>query len=222
MDKKTSASGPDGEAISTLGLDVVLAALRRDLIASRKATVEEGAYGLGVAQAQVELNITVTETSSKGAHGGVEVKVVSFGGQREKITQDQRVHRIALTLVPVPPAPEETDLIPVREEADLLSGLSVGPVVLARPDLQHRRAALELGRSGTSRTGFAVAESVRRALREEAAAAMEEVLTESGGHKGKAAAGKTAAGKTSRARTAGAGTAGKKTASPGSRASKAR
>lgn len=217
MDKKTSAPGPDGEAVSTLGLDVVLAALRRDLIASRQATVEEGAYGLGVAQAQVELNITVAETSSKGGHGGVEVKVVSFGGRREKITQDQRVHRIALTLVPVPPAPEETDLIPVREEADLLSGLSDGPVVLARPDLQHRRAALELGRSGASRTGFAVAESVRRALREEAAAAMEEVLAESGGHKGKAAAGKT-----SRARTAGAGTAGKKTASAGSRASKAR
>jgi hypothetical protein len=95
--------GPDDGAAADegpgLGLDQVLAALRRDLVAARDEAQGEG-YGLGVSEVEVELSVEVSRSVEGKASGGVKWFVlsgdVSGGGSRDR----SQAHRIKLTLRP--------------------------------------------------------------------------------------------------------------------------
>jgi hypothetical protein len=95
------------DADEGLGLDEVLAALRRDLVAARGRRGE--GYGLGVREVEIELAVEVRRR--REAQGSVGVKWfvlsgdVSGGGERERTD----THRIRLTLGPVLPATEDAD-----------------------------------------------------------------------------------------------------------------
>ena len=84
-----------------LGLDEVLLALRRDLVAARGRHGE--VYGLGVREVEIELAVEVRR--SREAQGSVGAKWfvlsgdVSGRGERER----SDTHRIRLTLGPVAP-----------------------------------------------------------------------------------------------------------------------
>ena len=82
-----------------LGLDEVLLALRRDLVAARGRR-DEG-YGLGVREVEIELAVEVRRRrdakGSVGAKWFVLSGEVSGGGERERTD----THRIRLTLGPV-------------------------------------------------------------------------------------------------------------------------
>lgn len=82
-----------------LGLDQVLAALRRDLVAARDEAHGEG-YGLAVSEVEVELSVEVSRSVEGKASGGVKWFVlsgdVSGGGSRDR----SQAHRIKLTLRP--------------------------------------------------------------------------------------------------------------------------
>lgn len=88
-----------------LGLDEVLLALRRDLVAARGRRGE--GYGLGVREVEIELAVEVRR--SREAQGSVGAKWfvlsgdVSGRGERERTD----THRIRLTLGPVLPAADE-------------------------------------------------------------------------------------------------------------------
>ncbi|GAA4881406.1 trypco2 family protein [Actinomycetospora straminea] len=102
-----SATGEDQEQDQGLGLDEVLLALRRDLVAARGRRGE--GYGLGVREVEIELAVEVRRRreaeGSVGAKWFVLSGDVSGRGERER----SDTHRIRLTLGPVLPDAEERD-----------------------------------------------------------------------------------------------------------------
>jgi len=90
-----------------LGLDEVLLALRRDLVAARGRR-DEG-YGLGVREVEIELAVEVRRRrDAKGTVGAkwfVLSGEVSGSGERERTD----THRIRLTLGPVLPDADERE-----------------------------------------------------------------------------------------------------------------
>ncbi|WP_133251886.1 trypco2 family protein [Actinomycetospora cinnamomea] len=129
--------GPVGED-EGLGLDEVLLALRRDLVAARGRRGE--GYGLGVREVEIELAVEVRRRreaqGSVGAKWFVLSGDVSGGGERERTD----THRIRLTLGPVlPSAADGADADPPPGNDDPAGGETaagvVGPAIAgALPD----------------------------------------------------------------------------------------
>jgi hypothetical protein len=85
----------------TFGLDKVLDALRNDLLSAQKKA-SAGNVGLTIKDAEVEIAFTVE--SKGGGQGEVNLKVfgVGLGGGLSKERSDSSVHRLKLTLAPLP------------------------------------------------------------------------------------------------------------------------
>jgi Trypsin-co-occurring domain 2 len=90
-----------------LGLDEVLLALRRDLVAARGRRGE--GYGLGVREVEIELAVEVRR--SREAQGSVGAKWFVLSGDASGRGSRERTdtHRIRLTLGPVLPGAEEAE-----------------------------------------------------------------------------------------------------------------
>jgi hypothetical protein len=115
-----------------LGLDEVLLALRRDLVAARGRG--DGGYGLGVREVEIELAVEVRR--SREAQGSVGAKWfvlsgdVSGRGERERTD----THRITLTLGPVLPVGEDAGEADDGAGGETAAGV-VGPAIAgALPD----------------------------------------------------------------------------------------
>ncbi|HSK59389.1 MAG TPA: trypco2 family protein [Actinomycetospora sp.] len=115
-----------------LGLDEVLLALRRDLVAARGRG--DGGYGLGVREVEIELAVEVRR--SREAQGSVGAKWfvlsgdVSGRGERERTD----THRITLTLGPVLPVGEGAGEADDDTGGETAAGV-VGPAIAgALPD----------------------------------------------------------------------------------------
>jgi len=121
------------DADEGLGLDEVLLALRRDLVAARGRRGE--GYGLGVREVEIELAVEVRRRreaeGSVGAKWFVLSGDVSGRGERER----NDTHRIKLTLGPVLP---DTGADPrgADDDGDVETGAGVvGPAIAgALPD----------------------------------------------------------------------------------------
>jgi hypothetical protein len=85
----------------TFGLDKVLEALRHDLLAAQRGASAEN-VGLAIKETEVELSFTV-EAKAEGG-GKLELKVfgIGLGGGGSKAKSDSSVHRIKITLTPLP------------------------------------------------------------------------------------------------------------------------
>ena len=85
----------------TFGLDKVLDALRNDLLAAQEKAAAKNA-GLTIKDAEVEIAFTVE--SKRGGKGEVNLKVfgVGLGGGLSKHSSDSSVHRLKITLTPLP------------------------------------------------------------------------------------------------------------------------
>jgi hypothetical protein len=110
-----------------LGLDEVLLALRRDLVAARGRRGE--GYGLGVREVEIELAVEVRRRreaeGSLGAKWFVLSGDVSASGERER----SRTHRIRLTLGPVLPDAEERESGDDTETGGETAAGVVGPAI---------------------------------------------------------------------------------------------
>ncbi|GGU44536.1 trypco2 family protein [Streptomyces violascens] len=82
----------------TFGLDEVLQALSADLKAAHYFGIKHGTFGLGVAEAEVSLSVTVT----KDKRGDLKISVITFGGELNRGQSEGTVHHINLRLVPLP------------------------------------------------------------------------------------------------------------------------
>ena len=110
MDQLDRSQEPEAKGQSsnddanTLGLDEVIGALSRDLKRAQRDAAEEGAFGLYLSEAIVELQFTVERTRTNEGKAGVNFKVfgVGFGadGSIGSGSSDERMQRITLTLVP--------------------------------------------------------------------------------------------------------------------------
>jgi hypothetical protein len=120
---ETDAVSEDEEG---LGLDEVLLALRRDLVAARGRRSE--GYGLGVREVEIELAVEVRRRreaeGSVGAKWFVLSGDVSAAGERERT----RTHRIRLTLGPVLPDADEREHADDAEGGETAAGV-VGPAI---------------------------------------------------------------------------------------------
>jgi hypothetical protein len=115
-----------------LGLDEVLLALRRDLVAARGRRGE--GYGLGVREVEIELAVEVRRRreaeGSVGAKWFVLSGDVSGRGERER----SDTHRIRLTLGPVLPDADEREADGGDTGGETAAGV-VGPAIAgALPD----------------------------------------------------------------------------------------
>jgi hypothetical protein len=120
-------TGDEGQADEGLGLDEVLLALRRDLVAARGRRGE--GYGLGVREVEIELAVEVRRrreaAGSVGAKWFVLSGDVSGRGERER----SDTHRIKLTLGPVLPDAEERDPGGETETGGETAAGVVGPAI---------------------------------------------------------------------------------------------
>lgn len=126
-------TGEGTEADEGLGLDEVLLALRRDLVAARGRRGE--GYGLGVREVEIELAVEVRRRREAGGSVGAKWFVLSgdVAGRGERERTD--THRIRLTLGPVLP---ETDVGQDEAGADAATGAEtaagvVGPAIAGTP-----------------------------------------------------------------------------------------
>ena len=87
----------------SFGLDRVLEALRRDLLAAQRSATSASA-GLMIKDAEVELAFTVEAKAGGGGEINLKVFGVGVGGGLDRERSDSSVHRIKLTLVPLPGA----------------------------------------------------------------------------------------------------------------------
>jgi hypothetical protein len=85
----------------TFGLDSVLEALRSDLLAAQRGA-SSGNVGLTIKDAEVELAFTVEAKAGGGGQVNLKVFGVGLGGGLSKERSDSSVHRIKITLVPLP------------------------------------------------------------------------------------------------------------------------
>ncbi|WP_405681252.1 hypothetical protein OG239_00070 [Streptomyces sp. NBC_00868] len=83
----------------TIGLDLVLAALRSDLTAAREAA-REHPLGLGIMAAEVELAVTVQREGKGKAKAMVLLPWGTASGELEGSLARQSVNKITLHLVP--------------------------------------------------------------------------------------------------------------------------
>jgi Trypsin-co-occurring domain 2 len=118
-----------------LGLDEVLLALRRDLVAARGRRGE--GYGLGVREVEIELAVEVRRRreaeGSVGAKWFVLSGDVSGRGERER----SDTHRIKLTLGPVLPDAGADPQTADDDGVETAAGV-VGPAIAgALPDDAH-------------------------------------------------------------------------------------
>lgn len=127
-----SDTGEGTEADEGLGLDEVLLALRRDLVAARGRRGE--GYGLGVREVEIELAVEVRRRREAGGSVGAKWFVLSgdVSGRGERQRTD--THRIRLTLGPVLPDAEVGRDEPGAEApgAETAAGV-VGPAIAATP-----------------------------------------------------------------------------------------
>lgn len=106
--QRTSDSQADSQAqnVDGFGLNEVLAALGRDLKSARETTAQSnGAFGLALKEAEVELALTVTEDHNVEGDGKLRFMILPWlgldaGGEASVAKGDARVHRIKLTLSP--------------------------------------------------------------------------------------------------------------------------
>jgi Trypsin-co-occurring domain 2 len=111
-----SASGHLGKTDSvdqatspgSLGLAEVLAALGADLVKARSEAVKGSAFGLYVSQAELELQFTVSSTTTASGEAGVKFHVVTLGGSGSHEWAKEQVQRIQLTLVTTDPTAKDT------------------------------------------------------------------------------------------------------------------
>lgn len=91
----------DGADQPTFGLDKVLEALRNDLLAAQVAATGENA-GLTIKETEVELAFTVEARTGGGGSVNLKVFGVGIGGGASKDRSDSSVHRVKITLAPLP------------------------------------------------------------------------------------------------------------------------
>ncbi|GLZ44820.1 hypothetical protein Acsp06_10050 [Actinomycetospora sp. NBRC 106375] len=96
-DGAAAGSEPD----EGLGLDEVLLALRRDLVAARGRRGE--GYGLGVREVEIELAVEVRRRREAGGSVGAKWFVLSGDASARGERESTDTHRIRLTLGPVLP-----------------------------------------------------------------------------------------------------------------------
>lgn len=92
---KNKAAQPD-----TVRFSDVLASLSSDLVAARDAAAHGDSYGLGVAEAEIELTLGACEDTQGSAGGGVKLYVFTLGADARKKSQKESLQRVKLTLRP--------------------------------------------------------------------------------------------------------------------------
>lgn len=85
----------------TFGLDKVLDALRNDLLAAQ-LRASSANLGLAIKDAEVEISFTVEAKASGGGQVNLKVFGVGLGAGLCKDRSDSSVHRLKLTLTPLP------------------------------------------------------------------------------------------------------------------------
>ncbi|WP_406182968.1 trypco2 family protein [Streptomyces canus] len=107
----------------TFGLDQVLGALSRDLRAAQSHATEKGAYGLGVAEANVKFSVTVTQEKKRGGGFFLKFNVLGAGVRAEQTESNSSVHTIELKLIPLTQNVEEVAQVLPFSELGGTSGL---------------------------------------------------------------------------------------------------
>ncbi len=102
MSQHTETSDDD----NTFGLDDVINTLTSDLKKASEKAAADGPFGLYLGSAEVELQFTVTRTTSGGGKAGVKFSVfgvgADFGGHANRESSNEAIQRLRLTLLPVP------------------------------------------------------------------------------------------------------------------------
>lgn len=129
----TGAGDGEQQEDEGLGLDEVLLALRRDLVAARGRRGE--GYGLGVREVEIELAVEVRRRREGGGSFGAKWFVLSgdVSGRGEQEHTD--THRIRLTLGPVLPDADEREPAADPDTGGETASGVVGPAIAgALPD----------------------------------------------------------------------------------------
>ncbi|MHC1562004.1 trypco2 family protein [Actinomycetospora sp. C-140] len=128
-----TGDGAAGEPDEGLGLDEVLLALRRDLVAARGRRGES--YGLGVREVEIELAVEVRRRREAGGSVGAKWFVLSGDASAKGERESTDTHRIRLTLGPVLPDADAADDTPdtqVGTGSETAAGV-VGPAIAEVP-----------------------------------------------------------------------------------------